>query len=58
MISGSPIVTYSSQLKRVDLAMVFGGWARAIRRIQWILDQFGALPTRRVEVGFTGFKDI
>ncbi len=33
MISGSPIVTYSSQLKRVDLAMVFGGWARAIRRI-------------------------
>jgi len=59
MITGSPIVTYSGSNKRaVDLAAVFRGWASAIRRIHWILDHFGALPTRRVEVGFTGFDDV
>jgi hypothetical protein len=59
MITGSPIVTYSGTTKRaVDLAAMFQGWASAIRRIHWILDHFGALRARRVEVGFTGFDDV
>jgi hypothetical protein len=59
MITGSPIVVeYSNHLKRVNLAMMFGAWARALRRIQWILDHFCAFPTRRVEIGFTGFSNV
>jgi hypothetical protein len=60
MITGSPIVTYGGSTinRSVDLAAVFKGWASAMRRMHWILDRFGALPTRRVEVGFTGFDDV
>ena len=59
MITGSPIVTISGTNKRaVDLARVFQGWAAALRRANFILDHFGALPVRRVEVGFTGFDDV
>jgi hypothetical protein len=60
MITGSPIVEYPGGLMKraVDLATVFQGWATAIRRVHRIFDHFGALPTRRVEVGFTGFDDV
>lgn len=59
MFTGSPIITYSGSNKRaVDLAMVFQGWASALRRANFIFDHFGALPVRRVEVGFTGFDDV
>jgi hypothetical protein len=29
-----------------------------LRRANFILDYFGALPVRRVEVGFTGFDEV
>lgn len=59
MITGSAIVSYSgTNTRSVDLATVFQGWASAMRRSHWILDRFGAFPTRRVEVGFTGFHDV
>lgn len=59
MVTGSPIITYSGSHKRgVDLAMVFRGWASALRRVNFIFDHFGALPVRRAEVGFTGFDDV
>ncbi|MBP7705082.1 MAG: hypothetical protein KA105_07325 [Caulobacter sp.] len=42
----------------LQLDYVFRGWAAALRRAQWVLDRFGALPARRVEVGFTGMEKV
>lgn len=59
MVNGSPIVFYTGTNRRaIDLAMVFRGWASALRKTNFILDHFGAMPVRRVEVGFTGFDDV
>jgi hypothetical protein len=59
MVNGSPIVNYTSTNRRaLDLAMVFRGWASALRRANFVFDHFGAMPVRRVEVGFTGFDDV
>lgn len=44
--------------RSVDLADVFKGWSSALRRINWVLDHFGAYAARRVEVGFTGFDGV
>ncbi len=40
----------------VSLASVLNGWATALRRIHKVMETFGALPTRRVDVGFTGLN--
>ena len=59
IVTGSLIVTTIATNKlAVDLAMVFRGWASALRRANFILDHFGAGPVRRAEVGFTGFDDV
>lgn len=59
MINGSSIVQQTGRDHcTVPLALVFSGWATALRRINKVLDGFGALPMRRVEVGFTGFDDV
>lgn len=59
MITGSPIVTNAGATKRgVDLAVIFQGWAAALRRAHWIFDHYDARPARRVEIGFTGFDDV
>jgi hypothetical protein len=42
----------------VDLASLFKVWSAALRRAHWVLDHFGALAPRRVEIGFTGFAGV
>jgi hypothetical protein len=57
-LHGGSVVTRSSGERSVDLAEVFKGWSTQLRRIHALYDRLGALPARRVEVGFTGFEDV
>jgi hypothetical protein len=47
-----------SNRRIVQLYEVFRGWSTALRRAHRVLDQYGALAARRIEVGFTGFDDV
>ncbi|WP_306224940.1 hypothetical protein [Bosea beijingensis] len=58
ILHGSAVIEAGNGRRFLQLAWVFKGWATALRRIQWLLDHFGALPARRVEVGFTGMEDV
>lgn len=56
ILQGSALWEDRNGVKAVELAQVFKCWSAALRRANWIFDHYGALPVRRVEVGFTGFK--
>lgn len=57
-IHGSCVWANASGEHLMDLTHVFKGWSTNLRRANWFLNQFGAFPTRRVEIGFTGFGDV
>lgn len=57
--TGSAISQTANNGPRVmGLATAYQSWSAALRRSNWVLDQFGAFPARRVEVGFTGLDHV
>jgi len=59
MVTSSPIYAYAGDKGRgVDLTQVFRAWGDVLRRVNLVFDKYGALGVRRVEVGFTGFKEV
>jgi hypothetical protein len=58
ILHGSAVVEGHQGRRFLELASVFKGWASALRRVHWLFDHFGALPARRVEVGFTGMDNV
>jgi hypothetical protein len=59
IIDGDCVVRQQPSNRRiVQLYEVFRGWSTALRRAHRVLDQYGALAARRIEVGFTGFDDV
>ncbi len=58
ILHGSAITEADNNRRFLNLAWVFNGWATTLRRVHWLFDHFGALPARRVEVGFTGIENV
>ncbi len=58
VLHGSAVTETGNDRRFLNLAWAFQGWATALRRIHWLFDHFGALPARRVEVGFTGMENV
>ena len=58
ILHGSAVIKAEKDRRFLNLACVFRGWAAALRRAHWLFDHFGALPARRVEVGFTGMENV
>ena len=58
ILHGSAVTEGANGRLFLSLNHVFNGWATTLRRVHWLFDHFGALPARRVELGFTGVENV